>query len=378
MPDTTQTAKLPTFSTVENCRYRLDIASRDGEETACCRLVRDAVDSISRDPCRVTPPVCEACCRYFPSTPEVWNPVVASLVYNRAQDAATSDQAARRALLRNAERFLDFESDIQAPSAEPTTGARSCRLMLREALPPPVSRSGPSVRHWAVGVTTAPRRRPTLKRCLDALALAGWPRPILFADGPVRLPPQFETLPMCRRSQSLGAWPSYYLSLHELLMREPLADAYMLVQDDALFYSDENVRQYLEQILWPGQTAGIVSLYCAGPYTRRHHGWSRRRGPWQLGALAFIFARPVALELVLAREVFLHRWSRDGLVGICDVIGAWAQASRTPVYFPTPSLVQHIGDASAIWPNAYESTAPRRASKFLGDLTADAIAGRSA
>ena len=51
----------------------------------------------------------------------------------------------------------------------------------------------------------------------------------------------------------------------ELLMREPEADAYLLVQDDAVL-ADFAVRDYLGRILWPGDRPGLVSLYCSHAY----------------------------------------------------------------------------------------------------------------
>jgi hypothetical protein len=174
---------------------------------------------------------------------------------------------------------------------------------------------------------------------------------------------------MTSRDEQVGAWPNYYLALMELLMREPLADAFMLVQDDVQFYCRENVREYLEQTLWIGPTPGIVSLYCATPNTRDERGWFKLPGSWNYSALAFIFPRAVAQQLVVAPAVFRHRWvaGDEGRVRIPDVISDWAVATSTPFYYPSPSLVQHIGETSAIWPSAYELSPARRASRFIGD-----------
>ena len=64
------------------------------------------------------------------------------------------------------------------------------------------------VKAWAVGVTTAPRRTPTLPRCLKSLAIAGWEEPRLFAEPGVETPPH---LPTSRRDVRrahflIGTW----------------------------------------------------------------------------------------------------------------------------------------------------------------------------
>ena len=71
--------------------------------------------------------------------------------------------------------------------------------------------------------------------------------------------------------------------------------------------------------------------------------------------------------------VFDHRSNcRLGLLGIDIEIGRWAHESRLPIYFPTPSLVQHIGDSSSIWvaPDA-RAMGNRRADRFSGEIRQD-------
>jgi hypothetical protein len=60
--------------------------------------------------------------------------------------------------------------------------------------------------------------------------------------------------------------------------REPQADAYLMVQDDALFYDREDLREYLEAALWPDGPVGAVSLYCPMAYTQPRSGWHRHEG----------------------------------------------------------------------------------------------------
>jgi hypothetical protein len=141
----------------------------------------------------------------------------------------------------------------------------------------------------------------------------------------------------------------------------------MLLQDDALLYDGENVREYLERTLWPGGAAPLVSLFCPAPYTARQFGWHRFRRPWVWGAQALVFSRDVAQRYLTDPRVCWHRWrsAAGGLTQIDVVLGRWAWWRRVPVWSPTPSLVQHIGDASTLWLDG-EAEGPRVASLFAG------------
>lgn len=63
-----------------------------------------------------------------------------------------------------------------------------------------------------------------------------------------------------------------------------------------------------------------------------------------------------------SRSVLQHRWdgAGEGLKGIDVAVGEWATESGTPIWFPTPSLVQHVGHVSTMWKSA-RSVSERRA-----------------
>jgi hypothetical protein len=190
----------------------------------------------------------------------------------------------------------------------------------------------------------------------------------LFMDAAVRVPERFGHLPGTLRSPAAGAWPNHYLSLFELTLRQPDADAYLILQDDALIYDGENVRAYLEETLWPGGQLPVVSLYCPEPYTAKRYGWHRYRKSWVWGALALVFPRATVQAYLRDRGVCQHRWrsGAGGLSQIDVVIGWWARRRRIPFWFPTPSLVQHIGETSTLWADS-PATGPRAASLFAGN-----------
>ncbi len=357
--------------TVSSCRHRSDVLpSADGVETATCALVRAVIAAEDDVYHRVRRDACEACCRSFPPTTSRANPVVAALVYEAGSaiireggvegcDAGRAD-AARVSVLDRLD--LDLPEEDHPPALAPTAGVAAAM----PGLPP--RRSRQRVRSWAVGVTTAPRRRDTLERSLESLAGAGWREPAVFVDSAVNFPERYAHLPGTFRDTRLGAWPTYYLALAELLMRSPEADALLVAQDDIAFPAGVPVREYLEAALWPGRRPGLVSLYCSSAYTKDAPGWYLHDGLWVWGALAIVFPRELARQFVLDGRVFDHR--RDplngGLANIDLVIGAWAMREGLEVWHTTPSLVQHTGDSSSIWPTS-RADGPRRADRFAGD-----------
>jgi hypothetical protein len=250
-----------------------------------------------------------------------------------------------------------------------TSAQRPDSPPLEAIVPPPVSRSGPRIQTWAVGITTSFRPIPTLDASLDSLIRAGWRYPRVFMDGEVPLAPRHRYLPVTVRQPKVRAWPNFYLSLIELLMREPHADAFLMIQDDALFCDYPDVRRYLEQALWPDGKVGAISLYCSSVDTQPLRGWHTFNGMWQWGAMAFVFSPESAKAFVSDPDVLAHRWCRlnDGCANIDTEVGLWSQRAGRKVFYPTPSLVQHIGDVSTLWPGA-RASGPRRADRYAGDV----------
>jgi len=196
--------------------------------------------------------------------------------------------------------------------------------------------------HWAVGLTTAPRPQPTFERTLASLRGAGWSDLDVFND----------------MGQS-GAWPNWIEGLGELIGRHPHADAYVMVQDDAVFC--RGLRSYLEHMLWPAADVALCSPYCPTPYKRDRGGWHEENHGWNLiGAVCWVLppesARAIVAELarVEARDRIDAR------------IGRWAREAGRSVWYHTPSLVQHVGVGnSALGDENTDSL--RIAADFLGE-----------
>jgi hypothetical protein len=339
---------------VEDCVHRVPLESGDPTR-ARCNLLAQLTRVGDLGLCEVRRDACLACCRSFPPTAQEINPIVASLLYglsSRIESLGGVDGCDRRQAEAMNRFALEFTSSEEVSLESPAgVGTPASCSTLEQIIPAPARRTGSLVKRWALGVTTAPRLAPTLGECLASLASAGWDRPRLFVDGAATVPSAFAGLPRTDRNPQLGAWPSYYLALAELLMREPQADAYLIVQDDALFAADLEVRAYLERVLWPGKTPWTVSLFCPRPYTQEQPGWYPFRGVWVWGAQAFVFSREAAQTFLADLEVVRHRWTRvrHPLADIDWRIGQWAAQRRRPIYYPTPSLVQHVGEVSSLW-----------------------------
>lgn len=356
----------------QDCPFRVPLPTNDGTGMAWCQLLKivSGVDDVEL--CGVKEDACRECCRSFPPSEHALNPVIASLLYQLSSRVITRGGVAGCSLTQA--NTLHRQSAANLPTDEDLAGDASAAASqsvqsIETLLPTPRRRCGTPVRKWAVGVTTAPRGLSTLSDCLDSLIAAGWDAPRLFIDGDVEIEERFSQLDMTLRDPAVGAWPNYYLSLVELMMRNPDADAYLLVQDDTLFYDDPGLQSYLERMLWPGRRPGIVSLFCSRAYTRPRAGWYRFHGAWVWCALAFIFSRSAAQKFVGNPNVVRHRWTRrnQGLANIDLVIGRFAKRNRIPLYYPTPSLVQHIGHVSSLWRENLRTFGNRRASWFAGD-----------
>lgn len=405
------------------CRYRDFVQIDREQETARCRLLQDIVGADAPDMYRMGRDACEVCCQSVLPSEERLNQVIASFLHSitgaiiERDGVPGCDVAKARDLHRWSQRHLDvcptsgpdllfqdrcfhqcchlgepvgmrvaatWQGHMRVPAfrclhsdhGETTEDeCHSCRDWARSPIPRRrlanllggSGGSGIASKKWAVGMTTAPRRHPTLETSLDSLIRSGWENVQLFVDERVTtLGSRHRHLPVAFRQPSVGAWPNYYLALQELVCRHADADAYMIVQDDVRFYDQECLREYLDSVLWPTDPPGLLSLYCSSAYTNEYPGWHPISEEWVWGALAFVFPRERARQFLTDPGVIAHRWRRGGLKLIDEAIGKWAVRQNVPIHFPTPSLVQHMGVTSTIWPGG-SSGGFRRADWFAGD-----------
>jgi hypothetical protein len=356
--------------TVETCPHRVVSTHSTLTTTATCNLVASLLEKRSSDDAAVDRKVCEACCESFPPTERNLNPVTASLVYTRATLLAEGQpESPALERLRHvgavAQKALDV---VYAEPLEMSNEGDWSRPQLSTLLPPPRLRTGPRVSAWAIGVTTSPRIQPTLDVCLDSIIQAGWARPQLFIDGPVRIADRHASMPTTYRSERVGAWPNYYLALAELMLRQPRADAFVVVQDDAFFYHHESLPRYLQDVLWPSRDPCLVSLYSCEEDQARRNGWHPNRRLAVSGPVALVFPAEIAKAFLTDFAVFERRWHPDekAATSLGDLITTWGNRQGIATWFPTPSLVRHIGDTSTLWTGLRASGA-QRAGRFADD-----------
>ena len=224
------------------------------------------------------------------------------------------------------------------------------------------------VRSWVVGVTTAPRREPTLVQSAASLRAAGWAEAIIFADPGSELDEAALPFLVTRRTRALGSWPNWILSLTEMYMLDPHADAYLICQDDVLYC--QGLREYLENELWPERALGVVSLHTASHQDRGGLGfYCTEYGPYSWGAQAYVFPNASLRALLRDPAVINHR-QRGRLNGernVDGVVGTWCKESGLGYYLHSPSLTQHIGDTSTLWRRATTASGRRQAATFVGE-----------
>ncbi|WP_437226563.1 glycosyltransferase family 2 protein [Planctomicrobium sp. SH661] len=246
------------------------------------------------------------------------------------------------------------------------------------SLPPAVSSPHPlakSVTRFIVGITSAPRKSPTLARCVESVIAAGF-APTVYAEPGTDvggLP-----CPVVVRPERLGCWRNYVQTLRDLLAADPLAQAVVIFQDDIIIARE--TREFLEHDLWPSDRVGAVSLYSPdfNRYElRRPQGFNRVQSKWIMGACAMVYPRAVAESL--AR----HTDWRGGAKSVIEdpvkkkAVDTWIghvlHAEKKHIYYPNPSLCQHIAKTSSIGHGGNNSLRKgrhfRRSGKFAGEET---------
>ncbi len=380
-----------------------------GDGKLICRHLLDTSGVADEILAEVGEDVCAYCCRYFEPRVGVPNPMVASKLFHLAQQviaqkgvSGCTPQRAKE-LKQLALSHLTFEgTDHESLELERIHHDGPC-FYLGEAIARSSSlncdtaderryhcqhqRGGDTtrkecleccfydqalathanaVKSWAVGVTSAPRKEETLVESLASLKEAGWNEGYLFVEPDTPLAEDHYRVIV--REHTLGAWPNFYLGLTELYMREPHADAYLMCQDDVLYARD--LRNYLEENLWPATSLGVVSLHTA-PHQDRGDvdgffpadlGWDA----W--GAQAYVFSNPSLRALLHDARVLnhRHRGPREGLCNVDSLVGQWCRDRDLTYYLHTPSLTQHIGDTSTLWKNA-RIKGRRQAATYCGE-----------
>ena len=207
-----------------------------------------------------------------------------------------------------------------------------------------------------IGLTTSPRRQPTIFKTLDSLNKSGWEKVHIFAEPESPLP---NSSILSRRKNQYGAWANWFYGLKELYETydQPL---YGMWQDDVVIC--RNTAAYIESLCeWPSDVC-CFSLFTPQMYVGSAK-WNRiNEGSRLWMAQCLFFPKGVVKEILDSYEV----WRFSGKHGIDNRVGLFAKYTNRAVYFHSPSLCQHIGETSTIWPNIGVDN-DRSASNFVGE-----------
>lgn len=214
---------------------------------------------------------------------------------------------------------------------------------------------------FSYGVTTVSTRRHTyLPKTLECLRQAGFESPILFVDGSKDSDSwgrQFKCETVVRsiqvhanHTEKRGPAGNCVLALHELFLREPYADRFILFQDDLMCY--RNLKEYLEV-----STKNMKGVYWnfytfppgrqAAPPDKSRYGWfdSNQYGR---GGVGLMFDREGIMSLLscrrlVSRPLDLHRGHRNIDGGILESM----KLANFREVVHHPSLTQHTGSISS-------------------------------
>jgi len=234
-------------------------------------------------------------------------------------------------------------------------------------IPEPLNPITPVREHdWYVAVTTAPRKDPTLKQCLDSINACGW-NPIVFAEpGSASI----EDYPCITNSERLGAWHNWLKTMRAALCTD--AKYILSVQDDSLFHPDS--KKLVEQLMWPTNNVGFISLYTAKHYSQNLSGEMKPVGLNRLitsslwGACALVFPRDVVQQILdhpltqnwtgIAPKTLTDKQKLDLLKekkekpyliqNVDTLIGQVLNGIGLEMWCIDPSPVQHIATYSSI------------------------------
>lgn len=173
------------------------------------------------------------------------------------------------------------------------------------------------------------------------------------------------------RGTNVGGWSNFVLAAHELVHRDPDADGYLMLQDDAMLARFSGLRLYVDRVMQSIVSGSIASLYCCEIDSRPHFGWHRSTLTMQRGAQGFAFGGEAMRRFVAdpITRPWEGPWHNNGARpleqrGIDGNVGRWAHQRSVPLWLPTPSLIWHLGETSTLWPGT-AMLGIRRAGDFL-------------
>jgi glycosyltransferase involved in cell wall biosynthesis len=316
------------------CPFRKDVRQAGGDESASCDLLAAAVGSHDS---RVGRDVCDACCESGGSAQVIFNPVLSSVVYDRADR-----RLAERPPPADAERFVRMKREARCglphdlgllahgPGALGVIGPGERRVAATAA-------AGRSLT-WAIAVLASGRRLPPLSGTLASLREAGFDRVHIFAEPEAAAPPPSPLVTVTRHVPHQGQVHSFVFAARTLLQEHPAADCYALF--DGNISVARGLRRWCDERFWPGGQ-GVVSLFTSCAVSDDRPGWQTLNlGRYRtFGATAFVVRGDELRELVADGKVSRHVEGEQ--IAVNAVVGEWALRRGIGIAYHSPSLVQY-------------------------------------
>lgn len=201
------------------------------------------------------------------------------------------------------------------------------------------------IEKWAVGVTTSPRKHPTIVKTIKAMEKAGWDNGTIFAEpgSYINCGENWDYVHRCKKTGIFGNW---MLGLYELFIRNIDADAFFIIQDDIIVAPGS--KSYLEEALWFTDQPHLVSLFGPNAIDKdESNGW-RKIAKYSGGPNSIIMSHETVQEILSSIIPLRYYGIQHQKKTSFDDLGIFALMSQNnwPVFYPKPSIGDHIGHQS--------------------------------
>jgi len=231
------------------------------------------------------------------------------------------------------------------------------------------------------GIRCVDRAPSLLPQTIESAREAGLgDRFYLFMDGSFDVPIiDEESLVIIRREERAGAWPNFFLSLAEMYLRDPHADLFLLLEDDIIFCRE--LDKYLQDQY---DSINVASLFSSAKVEAKiaanGKGFHQMDPGWNVssGGQAWLFSNHWLREFLKSDFVVNYRKSppldldpkhyrKDGLYHTDSVVGRFCREAGCGIQYHYPSLVQHVGHQSFMYPGFAEKKEVRYSRDFPGE-----------
>ena len=206
---------------------------------------------------------------------------------------------------------------------------------------------------WFCGITSAPRKNPTLASTVTSLQAAGF-EPKVFAEPGTIVPTSaMGEIHKNRR----GVWRNWVYTVTQAVRSE--AEYVLITQDDTSVHPD--TQAVLDQ-LFENPRYKVISTYTPRAYSHENQKSTGRRnlpGVYPIssktlwGAVGLAYRREVLVDAL--NHDLIGTWrgvkparNPEEIVNSDVAIGRILYAARVPVWFPTPSFGVHTSQYSSI------------------------------